>query len=200
MAYSDFTLKRAKTELGLLLIEREGAFTDVPAVAVSDYTRETLRRNVPLALAINTEKARSELIIINILLELRAQAVPPVSLFSGIDFTVDKERGLNGFCDYIVSGSAEQLYLDKPVVSVVEAKNESIVSGLGQCLAEMYAAIIFNAQEGHSGPVYGAVTSGDEWKFLRLHNNTAMIDINSYYVNDIGRIIGILAAMTRQEI
>jgi len=64
-----------------------------------------------LALAINTEKAHSELIVINILLELKTQLNDCISLFSGIDFTVDKERGLNGFYNFIVSNSPEQLYL-----------------------------------------------------------------------------------------
>ena len=86
-----------------------------------------------------------------------------ISLFSGIDFTVDRERGLSGFCDYILSQSAEQLYLDVPVMAVVEAKNEDIISGLGQCIAEMYAAKLYNEKENRLLPcIYGAVTTGDE--------------------------------------
>ena len=44
----------------------------------------------------NTEKARSELIIAPILMEAIRLARPPVSLFSGAAFDVDKEQGLNG--------------------------------------------------------------------------------------------------------
>ncbi len=70
-----------------------------------------------------TEKASSELIVINILLEIKKRL--NISFFSGIDFTVDKARGLNRFCDFIVCQSPEQLYLDTPVLALVEAKNEN---------------------------------------------------------------------------
>ena len=59
-----------------------------------------MARNVPLALAINTEKARSELIIINVLLEVKEQVANQISLFSGIEFTVDRNKGLRSFSNY----------------------------------------------------------------------------------------------------
>lgn len=199
MAYSDFTLKTVKTNFGLQTIENQSLFSEIASCAISEYLLQTLKRNVPLALAINTEKARSELIIINILLEIKTQLLDKISLFSGIDFTVDKEHGLAGFCDYIVSHSPEQFYLDTPLIMVVEAKNESINNGLGQCIAEMYAAQLFNIRENKQLPaIYGAVTTGDEWKFLQLHRDVALIDINSYYINDIAKIVGIFTHIVQQ--
>ena len=201
MAYSDFTLKRVKSELNLKVIENQSIFSDVQSIGISDYLKETLKRNVPLALAINTEKARSELIIINILMEVKQMFSDRVSLFSGIDFSIDKERGLAGFCDFILSNSPEQLYLDSPVIAIVEAKNENIIAGLGQCIAEMYAAKIYNEKEGRDlSCQYGAVTTGDEWKFIKLENDTAAIDLDFYYVIEIDKIIGILAAMAQQRV
>ena len=200
MAYSDFTLKRVKSELLPQIVENEALFSDAPEIEISAYLQETLKRNLPLALAINTEKARSELVIINILLELKEQLTNRISLFSGIDFNVDKEKGLTGFCDFIVSASPEQLYLDRPVLAIVEAKNENIISGLGQCLAEMYAATLYNQRE--NAPVaaaYGAVTTGDEWKFVKLAEGVAYIDADVYYVSDLRKIMGILVEMARQH-
>ena len=46
-----------------MLHERSDLFAQVAEVTLSDYLSMTLKENVPLALAINTEKARSELII-----------------------------------------------------------------------------------------------------------------------------------------
>lgn len=193
MSYSDFTLKKVKTELGLKTVENISLFEEIQEVAISNYLAQTLLRNVPLALAMNTEKARSELIIINVLLEVKEQVANQISLFSGVEFTVDRNKGLNGFCDYIVSQSSEQLYIDAPVLMIVEAKNENIIAGLGQCIAEMYAAQLFNQQEQQVMPyIYGAVTSGDEWKFLKLSNDIVYIDQMSYYINDIKKIIAIL--------
>jgi len=199
MAYSDFTLKKVKSELGLQIIEKESIFPDQNEIEPSDYLIKTLKRNVPLALAINTEKARSELIIINILLEIKEKLSEKISLFSGIDFNVDKEKGLTGYCDYIISKSPEQFYLDIPIITIVEAKNENIISGLGQCIAEMYAASIYNNRENHNLPcIYGVVTTGNEWKFLKLKDNIAYIDLDLYYVNEINRILGILVTISEQ--
>ncbi len=200
MAYSDFTLKRVKSELNLKIVENESLFSDIEPVEISDYLKETLKRNHPLALAINTEKARSELLIINILLEVKEKSDNKISLFSGIDFNVDKEKGLSGFCDFILSGSPEQLYLDTPVITITEAKNENIISGLGQCIAEMFAADIYNEKEGRHLPcIYGAVTTGDEWRFTKLTNKAAYIDSDIYYISDIKKIIGIMVEMIRQR-
>jgi len=200
MAYSEFTLRKVKSEFNLPIIENLSLFGDATPLKMSDYLQQTLQRNVPLALAINTEKARSELIIINILLEIKDQFPEQISLFSGIDFNVDKNLGLTGFCDYIFSASSEQLYLETPVITIVEAKNENIVSGLGQCIAEMYAANLYNQQENLTLPcIYGAVTTGDEWKFLKLVDRTAYIDRDSYYISNIERILGILFQMAQPQ-
>jgi transketolase C-terminal domain/subunit len=52
---------------------------------------------------------------------------------------------------------------------IVEAKNENIKGGLGQCVAEMVAAQIFNEREANAiDTIYGAVTTGEIWKFLKL--------------------------------
>jgi len=115
-------------------------------------------------------------------------------------FSFDKDRGLNGYCDFILSRSAEQFYLETPVVTIVEAKNENITAGLGQCIAEMYGATIFNEREGNQiACIYGAVTIGDEWKFIKLQENTAYIDLVKYYVNDIKKIVAILVKMVKQN-
>jgi hypothetical protein len=166
---------------------------------VSALLREALLENVPLALAISTEKARSELIIAPVLLEARRQAGRRVSLFSGSDFTVDPEQGLNGLCDFLLSLSPEQLTIEAPAVIVVEAKNENMKAGIGQCIAEMLAARLFNERKEQSLPaIHGAVTTGNIWKFLRLTGDTVAIDLVEYHINDVGRIVGILTSMLAQ--
>ena len=102
MPYGDFDLKRVKQDLGVALTEKQNVFSAVKSVNISFTLTEILAENIPLSRAINTEKARSELIIANILVEVRKILKHNVSLFSGIEFNVDKEKGLNGFCDFIV--------------------------------------------------------------------------------------------------
>ncbi len=194
MAYSDFDLKKIKSAFNLKIVENEDMFSRIEEAEISDSLSTILEQNVPIALAIGTEKATSELIIINIFLEIKKQL--NISFFSGIDFTVDKEKGLNGFCDFIISKSPGQFYLDTPVVAVVEAKNERIVSGLGQCVAEMIAARIYNERDGNAvSCIYGAVTTGHAWKFLKLKEDTAYIDIEDYYIKNPKKIIGIFRYM-----
>lgn len=194
MAYSDFDLKRVKAEFNLKIVETEDLFSEVAAVEISPFLSDILKQNVPLALAMGTEKASSELILINVFLEIKNRL--NISFFSGIDFTVDKERGLNGYCDFIISRSPEQLFLDVPIIAIVEAKNEKIMSGLGQCVAEMIAANIYNTREKLPiARVYGAVTTGHAWKFLTMEANVVSIDREDYSIKNPQKIIGILSYM-----
>lgn len=199
MSYSNFDLKKIKTEFKLEIVETEDLFSMVQEVEISGFLSEILKQNVPLALAIGTEKASSELIIINIFLELKKQL--HIGFFSGIEFTVDQEKGLNGFCDFILTRSSEQLFVEAPIVTVVEAKNERIVSGLGQCIAEMIAAKLYNDKEDKAiSSVFGAVTTGHAWKFLKLRGNTAYIDIEDYYIKNPRKIIGIFTHMVKSAV
>jgi len=199
MAYSDFTLRKVKEELNIQIAEQSGIFEGIAEIAPSPLLIEILKEHVSLALAINTEKARSELIIAMILVELRRMFDKKISFFSGIEFTVDKDKGLNGFCDYLISASAEQLMLEFPVVAIVEAKNENLIGGLGQCIAEMVAADIQNRKEHQpTTAIYGAVTSGNAWKFIKLQQGVAYIDMKEYYIDHVGKILGISRAMVKQ--
>ncbi len=201
MAYSDFTIRQVQREFSLNFIEQAGIFSHIKPLPVSDYFAVTLQENIPLAVSINTEKARSELLIANTLIEIRKIFDRKISFFSGVEFNVDKARGLNGFCDFLISCSPEQLFVKAPVIALVEAKNENMMNGIGQCIAEMVAAQQFNAQEEEClAAVHGAVTTGIFWKFMKLSGNTVHLDLKDYSLDDSpGRIIGILAAMIEQK-
>ena len=196
MPYSDFDLRKVKQELGVHLVEQEGVFAQAKDAEVSPAFAEILAETVPLARAINTEKARSELIIANVLVELRRQLHHRISLFSGIEFNVDKGRGLSGYCDFMISASREQLILTRPIIAVVEAKNENLIAGLGQCIAEMVAARLFNAEERNPiTTLYGVVTTGTAWKFMRMENDETVIDLDEYSIDSPRKILGILLEM-----
>ncbi|AKG20659.1 hypothetical protein [Calothrix sp. 336/3] len=197
MAYSQFTLEQIKKDFGISILERFGIFIDIPEVDCSDFLKQTLQDYLPLALAIDTEKARSELIVMPILVELKKQYLlqnqSQISIFSGREFTVDISKGLNGFCDFLISRSPEQIIIEAPVVALVEAKNDNIQSELGQCIAEMIAAQIFNEIKGNQiSTIYGVITTGTNWKFLRLNGKTIEIDLNGYFISQLGKILGIL--------
>ncbi len=193
MAYSDFTMATIRQRLGLTVTEGNDLFADVPEVDLPAGLGNTLARYLPLALNLNTEKARSELLIAPLLVELKLSHPDRLSLFSGIEFSVDPALGLTGRCDYILSRSPQQLALTAPACVLVEAKSENIVGGVPQCLAEMAAAQRFNAAEGTTGVVYGAVTTGVLWRFLRLDGTQAWVDRVEYPIQSPRRVFGILS-------
>ena len=195
MSYRDFTLETVKKNLHLNISSREDIFSEVAPLPVSEYLQETLAYNVPFALASNTEKSRSEMIITPILLELTKKFVNQISLFSGVEFNIEPSQGLNGNCDFLISRSPEFLLINAPVIIVVEANKENIKGGLGQCIAEMYAARLFNEREENQvTEIYGVVTTGEIWKFLRLSGELVQIDLAEYFLNDVNKILGILAS------
>lgn len=196
MPYSAFkSLDELKQSFSLQVNSAGALFADVPAIILSDALKTILEDQIPLALNINTEKARSELIISPLLVEVRRLLNRQISLFSGIDFNVDDARGLNGFCDFILSKSPDQVFLEKPVICVVEAKNENIKSGFAQCAAEMIAAQLFNHDS--LTPIYGVVTTGSNWKFLKLEQQTLFIDYDEYLISQTDKILGILTGIMR---
>ena len=194
MAYSDFSLDRLTNTFDLTISDKIDMFAAVSELESSTLLAEILKDNVPLALSSHTEKARYEMIIAPILIELRKQLNLEISLFSGIDFTVDVEKGLNGSCGFLIGHSPELLIVRSPIIIIVEAKKENINGGLGQCVAEMLGARIFNEREGNDIPaIFGAVTSGTNWRFLKLKDQVIEIDLTEYYLRDVNKILGILA-------
>jgi hypothetical protein len=178
MAYNKFKrLEQLQEELGvtnLLTLWMPKIFAPV---LVSNKLLDALEdaETAPLA----TEKAKSEYVILPVLKELRRNNPLKFSTFSGYSFEVDSKRGLNGYCDFILSAAAQKIEILDPVFFLVEAKNDNVEKGLAQCGAEMYAAMLFNAQRGNPKEViFGCVTTGFLWCFLKLENNLLYIDPN----------------------
>jgi len=71
MAYSNFTLNTVLEAFDLEEVDAVGIFATSEPVKPSELLTTVLERNVPLAFAIGTEKAKSELIVSSVLVELR---------------------------------------------------------------------------------------------------------------------------------
>jgi hypothetical protein len=201
MSYSAFTNLEIKQKFGIEQRFQPHLFARCALRPVSDLLRQTLAENVSFALLQGSEKARSEFIIAPVMVELRKQTQAQVSIFSGVDFEVDRARGLNGICDFLVSRSPYQAALEAPVVVAVEAKQDKFNQGTTQCIAEMIAARIYNEQLEHPvADIYGCVTTGDAWRFLVLRGNYADIDPELIPVGEIEKIVGILWACAVNQI
>jgi hypothetical protein len=202
MSYSAITGSELKANFGVEWEYQAELFRRITPRPASEWLRLMLKETIPFALTFGSEKARSEYIIAPIFFELRQQASKKISVFSGIEFNVDRKRKLSGFCDFLVSRAPSQNILEAPVVVAVEAKRQDFEKGITQCLAEMIAARIFNERRGHPiEEVYGCVTTGDVWRFLALRGSKAEIESRPFAVpDDLEEILGLLWAMTFGEV
>lgn len=203
MPYSSFTLKEAQKSFGLNVTTSRFC-QSASQVVPSAWLSELLQESVELATTLGTEKARSEFIIAPILFDLRKSLAPHLGLFSGTDFTVAPEEGLNGICDFLLTRSSvletelstaasKEILIKAPVIVVIEAKKGDLNAGLGQCAAEMVAAQRFNTEAKEDiEHIYGTVTTGTQWQFLNLTGQELNIDVTEYVLNPIDRILGIL--------
>ena len=195
MAYADFTtLKKVKNLLGISH-ELVPLFT-APIVPVA--ARAHLRFDLKEAeiLAPVTEKSKSELIIVPTLKEVRRNNADKITYFSGFTFDVSAEKNLTGVCDFIFGYAPQTLEINAPIFCVIEAKNRTLEEGLGQCAAEMYAAQLYNAQEGEDIPVvYGAVTNGYDWVFLKLENNLLHVDTQRFTILKLDELLGVFQCL-----
>jgi hypothetical protein len=198
MPYSSFTFAKAKKELELTIVEGDRFLPEIEPIAPSPRL-ELVLEDLPWAIAVGSERAKSESIIYPILQEVRRIFNGRISLFSGKEFNVDVEKGLNGYVDYLLSRSQEQLEIEAPVVMLVEAKRDNLNEGIGQCIAEMVAAAQFNQlNDIPLRTIYGVVSNGTQWRLMKLVEKTVTLDLMDYPLLPLDRILGILVWMVRE--
>jgi hypothetical protein len=198
VGYSDFTVGKVKKAFGLTTVEGNRFLPEIAPFEPSSVLIDFLAEAFPLASMLKSEKAKSEFLIGPVLLEVRKKLGHKISLFSGEDFTVNPAAGLSGVCDFLISQSAEQLEIEAPVIVIVEAKKADINSGMGQCMAEMVAAQQFNENAGRPiATIYGCVSSGTLWRFLKLEGQQVTIDVEDYALKPLGDLLGMLIWMAQ---
>jgi hypothetical protein len=171
--------------------------TKIENIQPSELLTSVLERGFKSKL--RSEKAKSEHLITPILTEIAVLNSQKIACYSGYKFNVDHSLGLVGFCDYILSYDPMSRNIEAPFFCIVEAKNENFDDGISQCIAEMYATQIFNAQRNKNLPfIYGAVTFGFEWKFIQLIDKKAVVDTNIYYLNELPKLLGVLNYIVNQ--
>ena len=194
MPYSQYTnLQSIRQQFNPQIIFTN-LFANIAALSPSEWLQETLHRNTKRRLAYYNEKSRSEGIVFPILTDLLHQNNFSFSLYSGAIIEGDKHLGLNGECDFVLSKAQQSIELERPVFCIVEAKDNDIELGIPQCIAQLYGARLYNEKSENFSPavLYGAVTTGTEWNFLWLQENTVYIDETLYYIANLSQLLGVL--------
>ena len=187
MPYTDFDVPTVETRFGVQVVPGT-VFPALTAVPVPVWLTELLARGTQLR--VESEKARNEFIVAPILLAVRELSNNAVGIFSGERFDVDSSVGLSGECDFLLTLSAPVPIIRAPVIFVVEAKKQDIASGIGQCAAQMIAARRFSVRNGRPlARVYGCVTTGEDWQFLRLDDSVITYDTTRMYRSNLDRIL-----------
>ncbi len=175
-------LELEETELNL--------FPNIEKIEPSDWLKKALE--IGQLLPLTNEKSKSERVISPILSEIAMSYLENLTIYSGEDLYINEKKDLAGACDFFIAKHKKKSVMQAPIITIVEAKQENMDYGKGQCVAQMYAAQIFNQQKEKPQPyIYGCAVTGDAWKFLKLEKNQVYIDNKTYYLSEIPQILGI---------
>ena len=56
----------------------------------------------------------------------------------------------------------------------------------------MFKVVLVNQRQSNNEMIYGAVTTGTNWKFMKLFDSVVEIDPNEYFLNNVAKLMGIL--------
>jgi hypothetical protein len=188
MGYSNYKKIKQVTKTFGLDAEKIKLFSEIKPIEPSAWLKETLEKATHFPL--NNEKVKSERVVSSILVEVAEEYLDKITLFSGEDLSVDVTKDLAGACDFFFVLAPRKPYLESPIISLVESKDEDMDYGIAQCAAQLYGAKLFNEMEGKNLPIlYGCATDGVEWNFIRFENNVFYIDSKVY--TDLKEILGV---------
>ncbi|HNI43499.1 MAG TPA: hypothetical protein PK230_02320 [Chitinophagales bacterium] len=201
MSYSQFKSLDKVIEKFSLHEQNTVLFPNSSVQTPTPWLTETLGYVLKSKVAYFSEKSRSESIVFPILLELQRKYESKVAIYSGAIIDVDKKEGLNGECDFVLGTGEQSYFLQVPIFCVVEAKDNDMKLGLPQCVAQMVGVQYFNDKKQQQLPaVYGCVTTGRDWLFLRLQQKTLVIDDTIYSIENLPRLLGVLEDIVQQFI
>ena len=189
MAFTEFTTANVEEKLNLTLAPAD-LFPAVAPCAPPAWLPDILSR-MSQHIPAESEKARCETQIALILLAAAEAGSPPITVFSGEKLEVDAVKGLSGEFDFLLARTDPIPRIRAPLLMVAEAKKLDISGGLGQCIAQMEAARLFNQKAGNDLTVFGCVTTGELWQFLRHDVTTVALDTRRYAVQQLDLLLGV---------
>ncbi len=193
MAYSDFTALDLTRKFNIKF-RAENLFPNVVASPPSQWLIESLEHGQNAGFG--SEKSRSERLVSPILLAISSLYQHSFSIYSGVNLDADESLGLKGECDFIFSFSRIQDFVTAPIFCITEAKKQDLEKGTIQAAAQLIGAKKFNELENNPVTVlYGASTTGIEWRFLRYEKEEIVIDDKRYLISDLPNLLGVFKSI-----
>ena len=190
MPYCDLTFRAIRKKFGITNTIGP-VFSSFKKIPISSSLAASLA--IAARLPVRTEKAKSEFIVLPILLDLMEQNKEYFTIYSGESLNVDKETDLVGECDFILAKNTKTFDINTPIFTLVEAKKNDITLGIPQCAAQMIGARIYNEEAGTIIPcIYGCITTGDAWQFLKLEGSLITVDDRKYFLSELEVLLGAL--------
>jgi len=193
MAYTDFSLLDLKTKFNIKN-QVQTLFNNTTPLAISESLQEDL--HLATLLPVRSKKAKSELIVMPILIELMKKNERFFTIYSGDTLVADKASGLTGECDFLLTKNTGSFDINTPIISIVEAKKNDVEIGIPQCAAQMVGARLYNKRYGNElDLIYGCVTTAKDWIFLKLEGDVLLIDNQTYYLGKIEELMGVFQSI-----
>jgi hypothetical protein len=191
MAYRKIKLTELETKFGIQnrLIRWLDSSTITP-IEPSNLLKMNIDRATLAPLS--TEKAVSERVISPIMTEVLERNTELVQLFSGELINADEDNGLNGEIDFLFNYRPYASTPEAPIFSITESKIGLLHKAWGQAAAQMLGVSIVNQKANHPlDIVFGSVTDGNSWQFMKFDKQTIWIDSRVYSLTEIPIILGI---------
>ena len=191
-SFSQVSIKDLETMFGVNIVK--GSF--VPSnssVLVPSWLQHIIDTRRASLATMRSEKSISEALIAPILMAVEDNHKDKITLFSGEPLVTDE---LSGICDFIITKDTTAFDPKGGYFILVESKKQDLFSGIPQCVAEMYAAQILN---GNDDTVYGCVSIGIEWLFIKLEGKIATIDSTIFTIIEVDKILGVFGWLVGLE-
>ena len=183
-SFSQITQTELEREFGVSIVG--GRFLPkVESWIIPSWLEHTLAHRRASFATMRSEKSISEALIAPVLMAVEERYKDKITIFSGEPLITDE---LSGICDFLITKDPTAFDPQGGYFVLVEAKKQDLLSGVPQCVAEMYAAQTLN---GNSDIVYGCVSIGVEWIFIKLEGKIATADSTIFTISEVDKILGV---------
>ena len=183
-SFSQVTQTELEKEFGINVVG--GRFLpQIEHWSVPSWLAHTLAYRRKSFATMRSEKAISESLIAPVLMAVEEKYRDKITIFSGEPLITEE---LSGICDFLITKVPIAISPKSGYFVLVESKKQDLFSGIPQCVAEMYAAQILN---GNDDTVYGCVSIGIEWLFIKLEGKVATIDPTIFTITEVDKILSV---------